>query len=66
MRTAGETVREYNADVEVYLKCLEFERKQSHLSDSEEVRLHNNAVDTLQKVANKYNEQVRTFKARKG
>jgi hypothetical protein len=28
--------------------------------------MHNTAVDTLQKVAAKFNEQVRTFKAKSG
>ena len=46
------------------LKCLDFEAKQNHLSRAEEDKLHNTAVDALQKVAGKFNEQVRTFKSR--
>ena len=66
MRTAMETVTQYKGDVDTYLKCLEFERKQGHMSEGQESTLHNSAVDTLQAVANKFNAQVRTFKARSG
>jgi hypothetical protein len=66
MVTAMNTLKEYNGDVETYTKCLEFEAKQNHLSKSDEERMHNNAVDTLQKIAAKFNEQVRTFKAKNG
>lgn len=66
MVTAMNTLKEYNGDVETYTKCLEFEAKQNRLSKSDEERMHNNAVDTLQKVAAKFNEQVRTFKAKNG
>jgi hypothetical protein len=66
MVTAMQTLKEYNGDVETYTKCLEFEAKQNHLSHSDEERMHNSAVDTLQKVAAKFNEQVRTFKAKNG
>ena len=65
MVTAMQTLKEYNADVATYLKCLEFETKQNRLSAGEQEKLHNTAVDTLQKVATKFNEQVRTFKAKK-
>jgi hypothetical protein len=66
MITAMQTLKEYNADVETYLKCLEFETKQNRLSPGDQEKMHNNAVDTMQKVAAKFNEQVRTFKAKKG
>jgi hypothetical protein len=66
MITAMNTLKEYNGDVETYTKCLEFEAKQNRLSHSEEERMHNTAVETLQKVAAKFNEQVRTFKAKSG
>jgi len=64
MLTAMQTLKEYNSDVETYTKCLEFEAKQNRLSRAEEERMHNAAIDTLQKIANKFNEQVRTFKAK--
>ena len=66
MMTAMQTLKQYNGDVDTYLKCLDFEAKQNRLSKGDEERMHNSAVDTLQKVANKFNEQVRTFKAKSG
>ncbi len=66
MITAMQTLKEYNADVDTYLKCLEFETKQNRLSAGDQEKMHNSAVDTLQKVAAKFNEQVRTFKSKKG
>jgi hypothetical protein len=66
MLTAMNTLKEYNGDVDTYTKCLEFEAKQNRLSRSDEERMHNNAVETLQKVAAKFNEQVRMFKAKSG
>jgi predicted transglutaminase-like cysteine proteinase len=66
MLTAMNTLKEYNGDVDTYTKCLEFEAKQNRLSRTDEEKMHNAAVDTLQKVAAKFNEQVRTFKAKSG
>jgi predicted transglutaminase-like cysteine proteinase len=66
MITAMQTLKEYNADVETYLKCLEFETKQNRLSPGDQEKMHNAAVDTMQKVATKFNEQVRTFKSKSG
>lgn len=66
MVTAMNTLKEYNGDVDTYTKCLEFEAKQNHISKADEERMHNTAVDTLQKIAAKFNEQVRTFKAKSG
>jgi hypothetical protein len=66
MLTAMQTLKEYNGDVDTYTKCLEFEAKQNRLSRTDEEKMHNNAVDTLQKIAAKFNEQVRTFKAKSG
>jgi hypothetical protein len=66
MLTAMNTLKEYNNDVDTYNKCLEFEAKQNRLSRSEEEKMHNTAVDTLQKIAAKFNEQVRTFKSKSG
>ena len=64
MATAMQTLRDYNGDVDTYNKCLDFEAKQNHLSATDVMRMHNTAVETLQKVAAKFNEQVRTFKAK--
>jgi hypothetical protein len=66
MVTAMQTLKEYSADVDTYLKCVEFEAKHNHLSNDEADRMHNTAVTTLEKVAAKFNEQVRTFKAKNG
>ncbi len=66
MLTAMQTLKEYNSDVDTYTKCLDFEAKQNRLSKGEQERLHNAAVDTLQKIAAKFNEQVRTFKSKTG
>jgi hypothetical protein len=66
MVTAMQTLKEYNADVDTYLKCLEFEQKQNRLSAGDQEKMHNQAVDTLTKVANKFNEQVRSFKSKSG
>ncbi|HZO23144.1 MAG TPA: hypothetical protein VFB37_11640 [Steroidobacteraceae bacterium] len=66
MITAMQTLKEYNQDVETYTKCLDFEARQNRISSSDAQKMHNSAVDTLQKVAAKFNEQVRTFKAKSG
>jgi hypothetical protein len=66
MVTAMQTLKQYNGDVDTYLKCLDFEAKQNKLTRSDQERMHNAAVDTLQKIADKFNAQVRTFKAKSG
>ena len=66
MVSAMQTLKQYNGDVDTYLKCLDFEQKQNRLSRTEEERKHNEAVDTMSKIAAKFNEQVRTFKAKSG
>jgi hypothetical protein len=64
MMTAMQTMKEYSADVDTYMKCLDFEARQKHVSRDQADKLHDTAVDTLQKLATKFNEQVRTFKSR--
>lgn len=59
-------LQQYNADVENYLQCLDGETKLNHISPSTQDRLHNQAVDSLQKVANRFNEQVRRYKLKNG
>jgi hypothetical protein len=66
MVTAMETLKEYNGDVTVYLKCLEFEAKENRLSTSVRDLRHDSAVVKLQEVAEKFNEQVRLFKSKHG
>ncbi len=66
MITAMETIKQYNNDVQTYLKCLDFEARQNQLSPGDQTSLHNAAVDQLTKVADEFNEQVRTFKSKHG
>ena len=60
-------VKQYMAEMELYLECLDKaeaaltepptdEEKQRH------TQLHNKAVDSMEDVATKFNEQVRVFK----
>lgn len=65
MVTAMQTLKEYNADVDTYLKCLDFETKQHRLTAGDQEKMHNAAVDAMQKIATKFNEQVRTFKSKR-
>jgi hypothetical protein len=64
MVAAMQTLKRYNTDVSNYVKCLEFEANQNRLSRDEQARQHNAAIDGLQTVAAKFNEQVRLFKAK--
>jgi len=66
MVAAMQTLKRYDADVTTYIKCLEFEARQNRLSKEEQSRKHNSAVDQLQAVAAKFNEQVRVFKSKSG
>jgi hypothetical protein len=66
MLSAMQTLKEYNGDVSVYLKCLEFEAKQNRLSAGIRDMRHDSAVAKLQEVADKFNEQVRLFKSKHG
>jgi len=64
--TAMQTLKRYSMDVNNYLKCLEFEAGQQRLSRDDQAARHNAAVDGLQAITQKFNEQVRIFKARTG
>jgi predicted transglutaminase-like cysteine proteinase len=66
MLTAMQTLKEYNGDIDTYTKCLEFEAKQNRMTRTDVDRMHNTALEALQKIAAKFNEQVRTFKAKSG
>ena len=66
MVAAMQTLKRYNTDVSNYVKCLEFEAAQNRLSREEQARQHNAAIDGLQSIAAKFNEQVRVFKSRSG
>lgn len=64
MLTAMQTIREYNHDVQTYLKCLRFEVRQSQLSANDQVSLHNAAVSQLHQIASDFNHQVKIFKSK--
>jgi hypothetical protein len=66
MVTAMETIKQYNNDVQTYLKCLDFEARQNQLGASDQMSLHNAAIDQLTHVADEFNAQVRSFKAKHG
>jgi hypothetical protein len=66
MITAMETIKQYNSDVQTYLKCLDFEARQNQLSTGDQTNLHNAAVEQLSRIADEFNVQVRTFKAKHG
>jgi hypothetical protein len=65
MAAAMRTLKQYNADVEDYNKCLEFEERQNHISREQLAEHHDNAVATLASIVDRFNEQVRRYKARK-
>jgi hypothetical protein len=65
MLAAMRTLKQYNDDVDEYTKCLEFEHRQNHISYDDQERQRNAALDSLQSVADRFNEQVRRFKARR-
>jgi len=66
MIVAMNTLKEYNGDVSVYLKCLDYEVKQNRLSSNARDSKNNDAVAQLQSIADKFNQQVRVFKAKHG
>ncbi len=66
MLSAMNTLKEYNGDVDVYLKCLDYEVKQNRMSASVRDVKNNSAVSQLQVIADKFNQQVRAFKAKHG
>ena len=66
MIAAMNTLKEYNGDVTVYLKCLDYEVKQNRMPSNVRDAKNNSAVTELQAVADKFNQQVRVFKAKHG
>ncbi len=66
MVNAMNTLKEYNGDVNVYLKCLDFQARENRISsDARDVK-RDAAVSQLQSVADKFNQQVRLFKSKHG
>ena len=77
MIAAMQVVKSYNEQMTAYLSCIELERdsrvaaagatltkQQKAELEAIEVQKHNAAVDQLQAVANRFNAQVKVFKAR--
>lgn len=69
MNAAGKAVKQYIADMEAYLTCLDAEQaalppeQQTEETKAVTVKRHNAAVDAMETMAARYNEQVRAFKA---
>ena len=66
MIAAMNTLKEYNGDVTVYLKCLDYEVKQNRMAANVRDSKNNSAVAELQSIADKFNQQVRAFKSKHG
>lgn len=66
MVAAMNTLKEYNGDVTVYLKCLDYEVRQNRMAASVRDAKNNSAVSELQSIADKFNQQVRAFKSKHG
>jgi hypothetical protein len=64
MQTAMRTFKQYNEDVDEYMKCLYFEQRRDHLSYGDEVTHRTAALDTLTSVLERFNAQVRIYKSR--
>ncbi len=70
-------IKKFMADMDVYLECINDEDEQTRAGiekpdliveaqrDEMLVKKHNAAVEDMEKVAAQFNEQVRTYKARK-
>jgi hypothetical protein len=56
--------KQYNEAVETYLKWLEFEARISRIDAWTERRLHNEAVDVLSANVDRFNQQLRVYRAR--
>ena len=61
MRAAMQTLKRYDKDVSTYVKCLAFEVKQGRLPATDGARLHNAALEKLDRAAKQFNEQLRIF-----
>ncbi len=64
MITAMQTIKEYNRDVQTYMKCLDFEVRQNRLTPGDQVSLHNTALSELREIATEFNRQVKIFKSK--
>ncbi len=71
MKAAGASVKDYMAKVEEYLACMDDEEKALGDTVTDEQKKvhtakHNAAVDALNAVAGRYNEQVQAYKKANG
>jgi hypothetical protein len=77
MVEAQKAVRKYDADINAYIACLKLEHEQQLAKDADaltedqkkymarlQVQKHNAAIDELETVAMRFNEQVKVFKAK--
>lgn len=77
MIAAKQAVESYNKEIEAYVSCIKLEYDGAVAGSSEElteerkkelermqVQKHNAAIDELQAVAERLNEQIRVFKAK--
>jgi hypothetical protein len=77
MVTAQKAIKEYDKAINAYVACIKLEHSDAvtkagdkltaeQKADMErvEVQKHNAAIDQLQSVADRFNEQVRVFKAK--
>lgn len=75
MVAAQKAVRQFNEDIEAYNSCLDLEittlEKDGHLDENQlaerrsmQAKKNNAAVDEVQALADRFNEQLRIFKAR--
>ncbi len=63
MRSAMQVLKQFDRDVTVYLKCLDFEYNQGRLTLEERAKLHNLALDKLNAATKKFNEQMKVYLA---
>jgi hypothetical protein len=76
MKAAKASVVKYNADMEAYLECIktEYDAKVAAQTDATpqqkaemekvQTQKHNAAVDEVTEVTNRFNEQLRAYKAK--
>ncbi|HUI61500.1 MAG TPA: hypothetical protein VLX90_14830 [Steroidobacteraceae bacterium] len=77
MVTAQKAVKEYDKAINAYVACIKLEHDDAvtkggdkltkeQLADMErvEVQKHNAAIDQLQSIADRFNEQVKVYKAK--
>jgi hypothetical protein len=64
MQAAIRTLKQYNDDVDEYMKCLEFEQRRNLISFGDKEKDRGVAIDSLSAVVGHFNEQLRIFKSR--